>query len=102
MSDQVITTLIIAFFASLPPTIAAFAALMVSRTTDHKSDILLDKTTEIHTMANGNLTRVTAELQVALSKIEGLEKMVATLTAAKAVADTVAEHLAEQKNAANS
>ena len=79
MSDQVLTTLIIAFFASLAPTIAAFAALIVSRGTDKKTDGLIHTTTEIHTLTNSNLAAVTGALAVALEKISGMERMIATL-----------------------
>lgn len=96
MSDQIVTTLIVAFFASLPPTIAAFAALIVSRSNGHKADAIVKSTDQIHTLANSNLAQVSNDLKVATSKIEALERLVTSLGTAKGIADVVAERLAEK------
>lgn len=96
MSDQIITTLIIAFFASLAPTIAAIAALMVSRDTDHKVDASAKTIEQIHVLTNSNLTQVSNDLKIANSKIDALERLVTALGTAKGIADVVAERLAQK------
>lgn len=89
MSDPVqlaIVAAITALFGGLPATIAALAALRQSRknadkaeVTDKKADDLVKKTDEIHVLANSNLAKVTASLELANEKINGLEKLVTSL-----------------------
>ena len=49
------------------------------------SNILIDKADQIHSLADGNLSKITNQLQVALMKIESLQeaKRVADIVAAK-------------------
>lgn len=64
--------------------------LRLSRATDGKADAIIEKTVQIHEVTNSNLSKVTAALDVALSRIEGLQAMVRTLTEAKRIADALA------------
>jgi len=73
VSESTIGILIIAFFASLAPTITAFAALTVSRHTDRKADDIIQKTVEIHTLTNSNLAKVQSDLQTALARIDEMK-----------------------------
>lgn len=79
MSDQAI----IAIVAAVAPTIMAFAALMQGRAngaraaeTNAKSDVIIEKT-------DGHLSKLTASLELANQKIEGLQKLVAALAKGK-------------------
>lgn len=48
-----------------------------AQATNAKADTIIEKAAEIHTLADGNLSKVTAALGVANEKIIGLEKLVA-------------------------
>lgn len=71
MSDAVS----IALIASIAPTIAALAALVVSVLNSRRL-------VEIHTLTNSNLSKVTAALAVANEKIEGLRLLAAAVAIA--------------------
>lgn len=66
-------------------------AVVVAQDTGRKADTLIEKTSEIHTLTNSNLSAVTASLAVALAKMEGMEKLIASMVAAKAVSDRATE-----------
>lgn len=73
MSDPVL----IALFASLPPTILALATLVQSRKnfnmsaqTGNKADTLIEKTKEIHESTNGNLTKLNTQLEAARIELD--------------------------------
>ena len=70
------------------------AALATSKENGKKNDIIIEKAVEIHTLTNSNLSKVTAALEVANTKIEGLQKMMASMQEAKTIADRVAEQAA--------
>jgi hypothetical protein len=110
MSDATLGMIVVAFLASLAPTLTALAALRQSHriavkaeATDVKiadntmkteaialkTDTIIEKAVEIHSLTNSNLTKVSAALEVALARIEGLQNMVTELVKAKAVADEV-------------
>ena len=93
MADSTIVEIAKAVIIGLPPTIVALAAWRqgiangkkaeildqkVIATAD-KADTIITKTAEIHTLADGNLSRVSAALDLANKKIEGLEKLVTTI-----------------------
>lgn len=63
MNDQVVTTLIIAFFATLPPTLAAVGALIVALRNVRKTEQVSVRTDQIHEATNGNLSAVREQLQ---------------------------------------
>lgn len=90
MTDQTTQTLIIAFFASLAPTLAVLVTLVVSLSNGRKANSLQETTTQIHALTNSNLAKVTAALDVALEKITGLQNMIATLNAREQVAQALA------------
>lgn len=99
MSDIQLTIVL----AAIVPTLAALGALMVSvinaiksNANGVKADDIIKKAEQIHTLTNSNLSKVTASLEVANAKIDGLQLMVAEMTKAKAIADTVAEKAAEK------
>lgn len=58
--------------------------------TDIKTDAIIKQGVEIHASTNSNLSKVTENLNVALEEINGLKKLVYTLTEAKKTADTLA------------
>jgi hypothetical protein len=86
VSDLVILGII----AVVPTTLAALGALLVSLRNGKKSDIIIEKAAEIHTLTNSNLSKLTSQLEVANSKITGLERLVASLVEAKGIADRLA------------
>ena len=69
-----------------------------AKTTDNKASTIIEKAVEIHTLTNSNLSKVTAALDSALAKIEGLEKLVKSQSEAKSVADNLARHKKENSN----
>lgn len=85
MTDPQFTIII----AAIPSTIAALAAAFVALAslikskengrvadaTAQKADKLIEKTTEIHTLANGNLSKMAESLAVAMKEIEGLKAL---------------------------
>lgn len=86
----------LALMTAVPTTLAALGALYVSVRNGHKADVTAAKVDavdakaiEIHTLTNSNLSRVTAALEVANAKIDGLQKQVALMVGAKVVADKV-------------
>jgi len=52
-----------------------------------KADKIIEKTAEIHTLANSNLAKMEADLSIANVKIEGLERLMANMIESKSVAD---------------
>lgn len=85
------TSIIMAFMAGLPATIAAIVSGMVllqsrrnaevaSKTEAavknniEKTNTVIEKTTEIHTLTNSNLSKVQGQLDVATAKIEEFNK----------------------------
>ena len=92
MTDSVLLALI----TSVPPTIAALAALWVgihnggkADETGKKADALIVKTAEIHTATDGNLSSLTKTLAVAQEKIDGLEKTIAMNAENKKISDAI-------------
>lgn len=75
------TTIVVAVLASLPPTIAALASLFASKRNSAKADIIMGKTVEVHAMTNGNLSRVSKDLEVAYAEIRGLREQMTLLMA---------------------
>ena len=63
----------------------------ITRSTDNKANTIIEKAAEIHTLTNSNLSKVTASLDSALAKIEGLEKLIASQSKAKDIADNLAK-----------
>lgn len=85
-----LTPILVAFFACIPPTLVALAALISSRRNTKKADEIVAKVDEvhakaeeIHTTSNGHLTAVTAALAAANEKINSLEKLVTAMVTAK-------------------
>ena len=86
----------LALITAIPTTLAALGAMYVSIRNGHKADITAAKVDavdakaiEIHTLTNSQLSRVTAALELANSKIAGLERLVSNMAEAKAIADQV-------------
>lgn len=50
-----------------------------------KTDVIIEKAAEIHTLADGNLSRMTAQLAVANQEIQGLKTLMAEMREAKVV-----------------
>lgn len=61
-----------------------------STATNDKADKIYEQGVQIHTLADGNLSKVSADLATALSKIDGLEKVVMAQAKAKEIADNLA------------
>lgn len=94
-------TVQLALIVGLPPTLVALSGLIVSLrngtkqdATAKKADTIIEKATEIHTLTNSNLAKVSAALDVALAKIEGQGKLIESLVTAKAVADKLSDKIA--------
>jgi hypothetical protein len=97
MTDATLTIVLVA----IVPTLAAIGAMIVSiinaiKSTENgaKADHIIEKATEIHTLTNSNLSKVTATLDVANAKIEGMQKMISGMLEAKNVADHLADKTA--------
>ena len=84
---NLISTVVIAGLAAIPATILAYATLQKSKDNEKKSDIIIEKAAEIHTLTNSNLNAVTQSLKVANEKINGLERLMAEMVSAKKLAD---------------
>lgn len=59
------------------------ALIKTTDATNRKADVLIEKTAEIHTVTNSNLSAVTKNLELALQKISGLETDVARMAREK-------------------
>lgn len=57
------------------------ALAQTAASTDRKADTIISKATEIHSVTNGNLSKLQAQLDLAQDKILALEKLVSTLIA---------------------
>lgn len=90
MTETTIIALVASALAALPPSLVAWAALRATKENGVKADSLVEKTTEIHTLTNGSLSKVQASLETANEKISGLEKLVASVTAASLAANHLA------------
>lgn len=64
---------VVALIVSVPPTLAAIAGIVIASINAGKNN---KKLTEIHTLTNSNLSKVTANLEVANETIDGLNKLV--------------------------
>jgi hypothetical protein len=95
-SDAIVQTLIVAFFASLAPSIIAFATLMTSRNTNQKATEIKATGDKIHELTNSTLSNMTEQRNVMAAKVDGLERMLQQLTADKLLADHVAAEIARQ------
>lgn len=90
MTDTTLVTIAIAAIAALPPTITAFAAFRqgqrnekktddntaLTAETKQKTDDLVRKTDEIHTLTNSNLETVKKELVAANVRIAELQTII--------------------------
>ncbi|MEP7304222.1 MAG: hypothetical protein ABJA98_01765 [Acidobacteriota bacterium] len=63
------------------------ALLATTKNTDQKADTIIEKATEIHTLTNSNLSKVTTALELANERIHGLEKLMAAMLATHNAAD---------------
>jgi hypothetical protein len=100
----------IALIATIPPTVAAVAGVFVSLSNGRKADLnkivvdktsdkvsdVSEKTVEIHALTNSTLSKMGTDLQVAIEKVSGLEKLVSSMQSAKVIADSVAEKISSQ------
>lgn len=66
----------IALIVSVAPTLAALGALIIGLRNTKKSDTIIKKADEIHTLTNSNLTNVKESLAIANDRIESLEKII--------------------------
>jgi len=78
---------------------SADASSRIAAETSAKASTILEKTVEIHTLTNGNLSKVTTALETANEKIAGLEKLMAALAQQKTEA-TAEKLLSDAKTAA--
>ena len=86
----------VAIITGITTTLGVIATFIISLRNGHKTDVVAAKVEavdakaiEIHTLTNSNLSRVTAALEVANTKIDGLQKQVALMVGAKTIADKV-------------
>lgn len=68
--------IIISIVTTIPPTIASISAVIIGIKN-------AGKLTEIHTLTNSNLTSLTAKLEAAEAKADGLQKLVESIIASK-------------------
>jgi hypothetical protein len=88
-------TVALALVASIPPTIAAVAALVVgikngSRAIAHNEQAD-QKAEQIHVLVNSNMTEVKANLAMALERVKNLESMIMKLSGGDPKAEIMAE-----------
>lgn len=91
---------------ALPAIITSLGTLFIgivvalSRKRDEKADLKVEKlvetTAQIHTLADGNLSKITTELKLVNARYEELQKVVVELNKDKASATEVARKLAEK------
>lgn len=94
---QLITTIVVAILAAIPPTITALAARRSARIAvkqndrlEAQSEKLIVKADEIHKQGNANLEKMREDLKAANDRLdEVLKTMIATVT--KAAETTVAK-----------
>lgn len=89
----------LAYLAIIVPTIGALAAAVVSiitaiRSRDNgiKADKIIEKATEIKVSTDGNLTRMSNDLETAKEKISGLETLIRSMTESTRAAGELARH----------
>jgi hypothetical protein len=70
---------IIAGFVAIAPTVLAVATLVTSINNGRKTNELHIQGIEIHQLVNSNLTRVKADLELALTRIIKLEKLISEM-----------------------
>lgn len=82
----------LAIIVSIAPTIASMGALFAailgaskSKENGRKVDTVIEKTTEIHTLTNSNLTEVQSKLSTALQEIVGMKELITELRRPTAV-----------------
>lgn len=61
----------------------ALAAFVISLRNSRKSDVIIEKAAEIHTLTNSSMSRVQSALDVASEKIIGLEKLISAAAETK-------------------
>lgn len=94
MTEATISQIITAVCYTLPPTLAALAALMQGRANNRQTDTqtatmgaktdrivektsaIIQRTEQIHEQTNGNLTLLKAQLQAAMTKVNELEQQI--------------------------
>ena len=74
------TVTIISSIAAAKERSFALSSRLVVEATSRKADVIIEKATEIHTLTNSNLSRVTEALNLALERISGLEKLITAMT----------------------
>lgn len=86
MTDTTIVALVSAVIAGIPATLVAWAALkkieantVATLATEKKTDEIIVKAEEIHELANSNLSKMANALEIANTKVEGLQKLVSEL-----------------------
>lgn len=96
MSD----TVAIALIATITPTLAALASFLVSLRNGRKTDVVIEKASEIHAATNGTLHKVTNANDVLIEKVDGLERQLAAALLSGRLAAGVAEQAATDVQAA--
>lgn len=104
MTEATVSQIITAVCYTLPPTIAALAALMQGRSNSRQTDTqtktmeagnekivagtdkivektsaIIQRTEQIHEQTNGNLTLLKAQLQAAMTKVNELEQQIISM-----------------------
>lgn len=69
--------------------IAREKLLTMAEMNDEKTNKVIEQGVAIHTLTNSNLSKVTADLATATATIQSLERMIASLTKAKEIADNL-------------
>ena len=91
MSEQTVSTIVVAFLASLPPTLAALAVLKhgkeVAKEAREAAGEVKKEQGEIKELVNGNMIDLKAELKIANARVAQLQKLVERLSGKIASSD---------------
>jgi hypothetical protein len=83
MTEPTLVALVTAAIAAIPPTLMAWGAFRQSQKNATKAEannVIADaKADAIHGLANGNLAKISTELQLARQEIDGLKALVNAL-----------------------
>lgn len=80
---------LVALIVAIGPTLVGVATLVTSYNNSRKADVQAVKLEEVHTLTNSAMTGLRNALDTANNRIISLEKILATMTAHGAAADTL-------------
>lgn len=69
---------------------------VIAEAASKKSDVIIEKAVEIHTLTNSNLSKVTADNEKLRAEIVGMRELITSLVNDKEVKEAIASKLAEK------